>query len=393
VSGLETAIRNALDRSDRADGQTRARIYQSARQALDAGLRRQGVSDTLIIMQQHKRLEEKIREIETEEIDKLSDTAAEPVLPPDAMEIDPPSHRAAAGQSSDEILLGGETRQTASDAGPVLVPVADPVRLDEDLPQRREPIDQDVPGQPPLLEEPSPRRKGRTAKRQDSLDVAPERAAKPRRRRGFLSRLITWVVTLAIVAGGCWWFYNSGMIQSIVQEAIEAANRASRGQAGQGNPSFDPRGGFSDEWSAIFKPSDAAALKVGRQASAEAVAGSEGPAVRILSATPGDDGDVVLDVPADVLRDMAAKRSTIALTVQSGVNQAVQITVRCDFGSLGNCTRHRFTATQEKLEALFSVTFERTLAPNTPGRLIINAGIDGPDKPVLLYAVRILPGS
>jgi hypothetical protein len=75
VSGLETAIRNALDRSDRTDGDTRARIYQSARQALEAGLQRQGVTDKLIVMQQQKRLEEKIREIETEEVDRLAGPA------------------------------------------------------------------------------------------------------------------------------------------------------------------------------------------------------------------------------------------------------------------------------------------------------------------------------
>ncbi|UIY29969.1 hypothetical protein LZK73_03950 [Neorhizobium galegae] len=87
-----------------------------------------------------------------------------------------------------------------------------------------------------------------------------------------------------------------------------------------------------------------------------------------------------------------AREPTVALTLQSGQNSSVQLSVRCDFGSLGNCSRHRFTATQEKLEALFRVTFERSLAPNRPGRLIFNSGIDGADRAVLLYSVRILPG-
>ena len=39
MSGLETAIRNALARSERANAEVRARIYQSARNALEAGLR------------------------------------------------------------------------------------------------------------------------------------------------------------------------------------------------------------------------------------------------------------------------------------------------------------------------------------------------------------------
>ena len=39
MSGLETAIRQALERSDRTSPEMRARIYQSARNALEAGAR------------------------------------------------------------------------------------------------------------------------------------------------------------------------------------------------------------------------------------------------------------------------------------------------------------------------------------------------------------------
>ncbi|MCY1310482.1 hypothetical protein D9M70_606760 [compost metagenome] len=56
MSGLETAIRNALERSDRASAETRARIYQSARQALEAGLQKQGIEDVNVIAQQRHRL-------------------------------------------------------------------------------------------------------------------------------------------------------------------------------------------------------------------------------------------------------------------------------------------------------------------------------------------------
>jgi hypothetical protein len=130
---------------------------------------------------------------------------------------------------------------------------------------------------------------------------------------------------------------------------------------------------------------------VGTGATAKAVAGSEGPAVQLSSADPGQGGDVVLELPSELLQRMAGKTSTIALTVQSGANQAAQLSVSCDFGSLGDCSRHRFTATQEKLEALFSVTLGSGES-NAPGRLVINTGIGGAENAVLLYAVRILPG-
>jgi len=67
VSVLETAIRNALARSDRANAETRAKVYQSARTALNNGLLKQGIVDTAVISLQRERLETLINTIEAEE--------------------------------------------------------------------------------------------------------------------------------------------------------------------------------------------------------------------------------------------------------------------------------------------------------------------------------------
>ncbi|WP_037079302.1 hypothetical protein [Neorhizobium vignae] len=407
MSGLETAIRNALDRSNRADREIRARIYQSARQALDAGLRKQGVTDRLIIMQQHELLERKIHEIEMAEVERLAEPAPEP-----SVELDPEQPYAAEPMAVESPVMEARLRPDApqrqappSPAAPSIDTVSGETRAPSaaamssgDLggvsPARGARIEAE-PFQPePPAKEAKPGKPNRNARpsSDSGLDVPPERAAKPRKRRGFLSHLLTWVVTLGVVGGACWWFYQSGLVQSIVEEAMKSADRSAAGQGVGGPVAFDPRRGFSDEWVEIFVPSKAAEMKAGGQAKVEAVAASEGQAVRIASATSGDGGDVSVEVPPEVLREMAGKSSTVALTLQSGQNSSVQLSVRCDFGSLGNCSRHRFTATQEKLEALFRVTFERSLAPNRPGRLIFNSGIDGADRAVLLYSVRILPG-
>jgi hypothetical protein len=420
VSGLETAIRNALDRSDRTDGDTRARIYQSARQALEAGLQRQGVTDKLIVMQQQKRLEEKIREIETEELDRLNGASAEPddighpvidpvvapttpsrTAPPVAAPIVADERAAAAGPTID---LGGATRapspanspvqpvdrQSAGDLGSLGAARAEPRSHASDMPQMDgltsvEP-DRVQRGQPPVA------KAERGRKRRGSRDVATDRAPKPRksRRHRLIAWLLKWVISLAVVGVACWYFYNSGLVQSVMDEALQAANRAAQSQAGP-NARFDPRGGFSEEWAQVFEPKQIDTLQVGREAKAEAATGSEGPAVRLLSATPQTGGDIAVTVPADVLQSLAGGAATIAVTVQAGGNQGVQMAIRCDFGSLGGCARHRFTATQERLEALFKVSFDRAIAPNAPGRILINTGLDGADRPVLLYSVRILP--
>jgi hypothetical protein len=41
---------------------------------------------------------------------------------------------------------------------------------------------------------------------------------------------------------------------------------------------------------------------------------------------------------------------------------------------------------------LLQVRFDRSLAPNAAGTLLINSDVDGKARGINLYAVRILPG-
>ncbi len=81
MSGLETAIRNALDRSDRGNPETRARIYKSARLALESGPAQAGCHRSEIVAQQRQRLETIIQSIETEEQFALGSTPGKRVPP------------------------------------------------------------------------------------------------------------------------------------------------------------------------------------------------------------------------------------------------------------------------------------------------------------------------
>jgi hypothetical protein len=424
VSGLETAIRNALERSEREDGQVRARIYQSARQALEAGLRKQGVTDNLVIMQQRKRLEDRIREIEHEEIGRLAQSAQPavqtPVEPPQAERIysgndhvepsvyaaGPAPAGASAGAAPEVAIsvdppiapgrpaasaeaLGGVTRSEASQgqaAAPSLdigAPASDAHR-DASI---AVPV-AEVPRADAGLKDGKRRGRGR-----EKRTIAAERAAKPRRRRGFLSHLLTWIVTLSVVAVGCWIFYRSGMVQSIVDEAMQATDSpVTLPSSGEGPSALSSRGGFSEEWRDIFEPRQGAAFSAGAQAQAEIATGSEGQALRATSSSPDAAGDVAIEVPVEILRELAGKSSTLAVTIQSAANRPAQLSIRCDFGSLGSCARHRFTATQERQDALFRVSFDRTMAPNAPGRLLFNTGLGGNAAPVFVYSVRAFPG-
>ncbi|MCJ8521641.1 type IV pilus modification PilV family protein [Pseudorhizobium tarimense] len=375
-----------MEKSDRTNPEIRARIYQSARQALESGLSKQGVTDGQVIALQRQRLELKIREIEGEER-----SHAHPVNPPPTREAAQPQAAKPAPQpepaAADAFLLGGALRGEAVDMQPAQT--SDLSNLDSLRAERDE-----RPGQtPPPAEEPTKAKGKRRRRGRDAaiLDAPPERSAKPRRRRGFLSVLVAWLVLFGLLGLATWWAYSSGFIQQSLQSAMEAAEQASSAPA-SGQTGLGPQVGFSEEWIRVFNGTNAAVVQASPPATLEPIETASGPALRLASAAGAATADIAIEVPAELLQQLAGRTSTIALTVQSGADTGAEFSVLCDFGGLGTCARHRFTAHQEKADALFRVTFADTVTGNAAGRLVLSTSIAGESNPVLLYAVRILPG-
>lgn len=377
MNGFEAAIRNALERSDRTNPEVRARIYQSARQALEAGLRKQGVDDPARVAQQRRRLELLITSIEIEE-QKATRPVPQQRAEPDFADVAPPVRD-----------HDGQGRREPGFDGPV--EAGEPV---DDGGLRAERDDRFVAAPAHAHVEHSHDGSGLD----EAVEHEASRVAEPRR-RGFFSRLFIYATLFFCVVATAVWLYDSGALMTQAERDTSVPNPPPKVEeedfAGRANgpDGFDPQGGFSGDWTEIFSPGDAPKLKVGAAAKIEAVNAASGPALRIVSSRAGNDGDVRIALPVDILRAMAGKSSTIALTMQSATANAAEISVQCQFGSLGNCDRHRFTANQEKFDALFTVNLPRGLTPSAPGALILNTGLGGADSKVDLFSVRILPGS
>ncbi|MGV4793252.1 regulator [Rhizobium sp. F40D2] len=398
MSGLETAIRTALDNSDRDNPEVRARIYQSARQALEAGLRKQDITDTEVVAHHRHRLESTIHAIESEERDRLHPRQRPPEVPvPPVVEMPaPPVHQADAGDIDNRIdspVAAGETR-----APEVAHSRGDDFSLDDVRAGSADHL-----AAAPVGEE----RLGR-GQRATEMDFRPERAAGRRKPRKFFSRLLVWCVLLAFIGIGAWWAHTSGLLLTAAERDTSVANPPASTQpedftgnddsAGNATPhtdepvTIDPQNSFSADWIPVFKPDDADKVQSGPQARTEKIAENDGPAVRLISESGAADGNISISVPASVLQQLAGKSSTIALTLQSTTDEPTQVTVECNFQSLGNCARHRFNVTREKSDALLQVKFDRSLAPNAPGTLTINSDLDGKARGINLFAIRILPG-
>ncbi|NEI98386.1 regulator [Rhizobium ruizarguesonis] len=394
MSGLETAIRTALENSDRDNPEVRARIYQSARQALEAGLRKQDITDTEVVAHHRHRLESTIRAIEGEERDRLHPRQRPPEVPvPPVVEMPaPPVHQAQVDEF-DGPTVSGETR----------APDVAPNRGDESSLDDVHAGSADHLAAAPVGEERLAR-----GQRATNMDFRPERAAGRRKPRKFFSRLLVWCVLLAFIGIGAWWAHTSGLLMTAAERDTSVANPPASTQPedftgnddSAGNAAshtdqpvtIDPQNSFSADWIPLFKPEDADKIQSGPRARTEKIAENDGPAVRLISESGTADGNISISVPPSVLQQLAGKSSTIALTLQSTTDEPTQITVECNFQTLGNCARHRFNVTREKSDALLQVKFDRSLAPNSPGTLTINSDLDGKARGINLFAIRILPG-
>ncbi|NNU46792.1 regulator [Rhizobium sp. WYCCWR 11279] len=393
MSGLETAIRTALENSDRDNPEVRARIYQSARQALEAGLRKQDITDTEVVAHHRHRLESTIHAIEGEERDRLHPRQRPPEVPvPPVVEMPaPPVHKAEADEF-DGPAVSGETR------APERMHRGDESSLD----------DVHAGSADHLAAAPVGEERLARGQRATNMDFRPERAAGRRKPRKFFSRLLVWCVLLAFIGIGAWWAHTSGLLMTAAERDTSVANPPASTQPedftgndeGAGNAgshtdqpvTIDPQNSFSADWIPLFKPEDADKIQSGPRARTEKIAENDGPAVRLISESGAADGNVSISVPPSVLQQLAGKSSTIALTLQSTTDEPTQITVECNFQTLGNCARHRFNVTREKSDALLQVKFDRSLAPNSPGTLTINSDLDGKARGINLFAIRILPG-
>ncbi|RYC10019.1 hypothetical protein [Ciceribacter ferrooxidans] len=387
MNGLEAAIRNALERSDRTNAETRARIYQSARHALETGLQKQGITDPEIIAQQRHKLEATIHAIELEERGRLpavesevrrplsGDLAAELSQHPAA-----PAVRAVREPAVPAVEPGpGERREgaaAASDFGDLRA---------ERLHRGAESVDTSMD-----------RNEIRTEA--TAMEVRPETPIHPRKkRRGLFARLFMLAVLLGAMGTGAWWVYTSGLMLSEAERDTSVPNPPPQAVeedfSGTQEPKpLETRNGFSDEWIEIFEPKRIDVIRPRANAAVDVVTARDGTAMNVVSRSADADGNVEITVPTDALREMAGKTSTFALTVEASGDQPVQIAVECDFGRLGDCARHRFTVDTQKTDVLFRVTFDRSMAPATPGRLLLNAGLGGAGQGVNLYSVRLLPG-
>ena len=384
MSVLETAIRNALARSDRANAETRAKVYHSARAALDNGLLKQGVIDKDVISQQRERLETLINSIEAEEQEAV--LAAQEAAQRQRQSPERPA------QSDADVVADVLVARRDDDAWRAK---EDPALMDA-IPLRRETKINFTVAVPEKQDKKDKKSKTRQMEGSGEGDVRPE--ARPRRSRArssMFTRIFIIGLLLIFGVGTAFWVKQSGLWTMIQQHGFDLAS-ADLPEDTDTTPlvknPLDPRRSFDSSWLDIFKGADAASLETKGDAAVEPAKAADGAYALITSASAGKSGEVSVPVSPEVLAQMTGKTSTIALTIGSGDDTSSQVSAECSFANNSDCGRHRFNVTAERSDFLFKLTMPKGGKTLAPGKIILNSDINGGGKSVKLFAIRVLPG-
>jgi hypothetical protein len=159
------------------------------------------------------------------------------------------------------------------------------------------------------------------------------------------------------------------------------------------NTRLDPLRGFSGDWLDVYKPNGSEQISASGNAVIGNVKDSDGAAVTIASNEPDQGGEVRIEVPASILQDLAGKTSTLAVTLRADGDKPAQIYIQCEFTTLGDCGRHRFTVSNERVDELIQMKFDGKMGPTEPGHIVINSDLTGEGRAIRLYGIRVLPGS
>lgn len=454
MTGMEAAIRGALDKAGIPGAQARRRIYDSARAALDRSLKRQGITDAERVDDHRERLEVLIISIEAEWAPPSEDASMpSPAAPAagfasrEAAETSP----APVEPTADQPVPVAPASVRAAPVAPVEAPpvhtIPEARGPEHDSPGHNSPSpwdDRDSPaGRPhqaapavaPASAESRPGTHSQAAAGSDAtLDFAPDaaghnaapvsapdlnaerpphieapasarqpkpgkkakapklRKAKPK--RAVFASFFSAAVMLSFLGIGVWWLIDSGALKSAAERDTGVPNpppSLSRDDFAGGPQQLNPGSGFSGEWANVYTPGRDGTAEAGGNASAEVIEEAEGNVLRIVSRSADENGEVRVPLGAEVMQALAGRQSVLAVTVRSATPETTQIYVRCEFSVLGDCGRRRFDVSYDTNDILFSLDYDRALAPNQGGYLVINSDVSGGAKGIDLIAVRIRP--
>lgn len=141
------------------------------------------------------------------------------------------------------------------------------------------------------------------------------------------------------------------------------------------------------KWITIFQPSEATRMSVKGRATAEIRQEGTRSFARVQSS--GAEDTVTFDVGEGILDQLEGKKATFDIVARADDGKMTQMSVNCDFGSLGDCGRRRYDVRDSVSDFLFDMDIPAGQKAGRPGTITVNSDLSGSGKPVNIYQIRV----
>jgi len=220
----------------------------------------------------------------------------------------------------------------------------------------------------------------------------PEKLAKPRPksfwRRPFALLLISTIV-FAAVGIGAWWIYDQNLTMPAEMRDNSVPNPPKLLEA-ESSPLEEEtlEGG---EWVTIFETDDPIGLITPASSTAILSKDASGTFVTLKSAAGDLQRSFKFVIEPGIIEAILGKMAVFELIVKSGTQDNQQFIVTCQFGTLGNCGRNRFTIGREQKTLTFKKDFSEFEAKTTQKSAAISMIVDisGRGAPLDVYGLRV----
>lgn len=367
MSSLESALKNALQKGDASDPLFRRKVYEAAANAIEKSHASKSNAPQETLERQKSQLADTIRAIEAElkegvpTVETPQTTQTEPI----STEADIPAVSLSEAQVAPEPVSSPSPEVLPDTDEPV--PVAD-TRLYVEPRNEAEPI-------------PEP--------------VTPKPKPKPVRRRAPFAMFLTGTIAICLLGMGLFWVITTGAFQSAEErdtsvpnpaQVLESENFEGRDPGTSTAPAtLEAIQGNADGWVTLFTPADPAKIELVAGATASVESDPFGDFIRLT--TPGEQSEVRIAVPLNLMAASAGRTMQIAIVARSDEGKPTQMSVTCDFGGAGDCGRVRFNVGQAENEFLFQVPMAGQ-SGSVPGVLILTTDVQNNGGAVKLLESR-----
>ena len=399
MAGFEDLIRGALIKQGTTTPESRERVYNSARQALDRMLADETKFSPEVANAQRTKLETAISEIDAGYAKAEVSKAAEPATPV-RLEI-PEDTPPAPSDASDRDLSTAAPKvehgvaptpdiaaQRPAKPAPPVESIPKPARQEPQFDARAPTGNVGVDVPPPV---PPGKKKEAPAKEEPAPATVADYTGDALKERKPYAKLLLWTIIIVGIAAAIWWAITFG--PAMIEEKL--GGRVANPQPTLESGAFIPNQEDGNGWVTVFLPdANAADVVTTGAGAAELQVNGEQSVMRMASPSRETKDNLLIKIPRGIMSELRGQAGTFELIVQATEAETQEFVMYCQFGAMGTCGRKRFTATANLEPIIFDVLInDAELGENEDAYLAINTDFENKGRSLDIFAIRLRIGS